>query len=212
MPLPVGGLARPDLRVPGGILLLGPTVAVPPAPPPLVHVVVSSTLSTGQCGDSAAIAGWPGCGPLRPSAGICPGRLSPGPSSRGLRWWPPKPFSSRPLFSACSQCDRHVPRNHHVGVPRRCVACISLLLTPVASPPASELPRWAPRPFPKAPDHAPRGPSRRDLVLTHHTLDSPVVTFPVGSRAGLRSLPAALPVMLLNRLPRTQESHDSLDR
>jgi hypothetical protein len=211
MPLPVGRLARPDLWAPGGILLLGLAVAVPAALLPLVHVVVLSTLSAGQCGDPAATAGWPGLDPLWPSTGVCPGRLSPRPSSRGLRWRPLKPLSSHLLFSARPQCDWHVPRNHLVGFPRRCAACISLMPTPVASPPASELPRWAPRPFPEALDHAPWGSSRQDLVLMHRSLVSPGVASPASSRAGSCSSPAALPVVFLDRLPRTQESHNSLD-
>jgi hypothetical protein len=80
--------------------------------------------------------------------------------------------------------------------------------TPVASPPATELPRWAPCLFPEAPEHAPWGSSGRDLVLTHRSL---VSLGPASSRAGSRSSLAALPVVFLDRLPRTQESHNSLD-
>jgi hypothetical protein len=48
MPLQVGRLARPDLRVPGSILLLNSSVAVPPAPLLLVHLLDFSLFSTDQ--------------------------------------------------------------------------------------------------------------------------------------------------------------------
>jgi hypothetical protein len=76
-------------------------------------------------------------------------------------------------------------------------------------PPSS--PRWTPRPLPEAPNHAPWGSSRRDLILTHRSLVSPGVASPAGSRVSSRSSQAALPVVLLDRLPRTQESHNSLN-
>jgi hypothetical protein len=196
MPFPVGRLARPNLWVPEAILLLGPAVTVP-----LVHVVVfcprspqanAAILPPLPDGLAAIHSGRPLASVLAASPpDHLPGAFGGGHSS----------LSAAACFSPLVL---NVTRTSRGTVLPLSAPLCRLHLAPADAGGVSAFVRAPPvgTTFVSgAPDHAPWGSS--------HV--SPGVASPISSRAGSRSSPAALSVVLLNRLPRTQESHNSFD-